>query len=249
VSDLEAARKLADENAIITEWKAQGNGDIPVSRDFANRYLADIVNQLISFSKLYHVKELDELWKEVPHERYLPLSFREEGVLRDKLYERLLSPGWDTIRANVTAQQFPKIIDDVREAWSLKDAAPDMARSKWDALVERGVVRDDMGMYSPDVAKTIEYAVDHDPPLAKHWVLTGHNSLDEDRRAVASGDSSVLTLVTRRFNSQKGSEGYKFLSVPWVEPGFRHLYAQNNAPEALTIDGEPFLDATGKPLG
>jgi hypothetical protein len=61
------------------------------------------------------------------------------------------------------------------------------------------------------------------------------------------GESSVLALVTKRFNSQKGGGGYHFLDVPWVGPNFRHHYAQNNAPDALMIDGDSFVDATGKP--
>ena len=243
VEYLENAQKQVEENAIRTEWHAadQANVGLAISADFLGKHIANVVDGLKLLASLEHIKELEDLWKGVPAERYLPLPIRER--MREKFYEDLLSPRWATLSKQITAAQKPGLISEIAGVWATKN------QSKWTELQDKGLADPTLPMYSPeDAEKNVEYAVDHEPPLAAHWYGAGYDSGDNERRGIGNGTTSTLTLVTKVFNSIKGAGGYEFKQKPWVGPNFTNQDADGGAPGAHKIEGQPFIDANGKPL-
>jgi hypothetical protein len=248
---LVAARQMTRTSDIEHDWYATHAEPMPEL--FLDQRLATIQAALIALGTEFKIGDLTDLGALPPEKRYLPAVFREDGEARHRLYERLLSPTWTTIRDRIVAQKLPILLADIDDARSKSmngtrpnaDALAIWARLKKDLVIPEDA---DMTKYDGAQASRVVYHVDHEPPLAKHWQSHGYEKGDSEREAVASGRGSKLTFMTSENNLKKGSGGYHFWKQPWVALGFSSKYADGGTPNAKRIDNLPFTDANGVAL-
>jgi hypothetical protein len=199
---------------------------------------AEMANQIQSFAATAKIKSLDDFYKAPPSERYIPGYPDQTTVgkfIRNKLYNPL---GWDNIRSQVKSQEKTGLIQKVKAVQKSGD------QGAWQDLISTGLVEPNASIDSYDPDK-VDYHVDHIEPLAKRWNQQGHNSNDS-RRLHELGERTNLRLVTAIYNTSKGSGGINYL--PYVGPNFTSQFAEGGINGSLKVYGQPFLDASGKPL-
>jgi len=250
-ADLGTARKMTRTADIEHDWYAT-HAD-PMPELFLDQRLAMIQAQLIAIGTEFKVAELTDLGALPPEKRYLPAVFREKGVARHRLYERLLSPAWSTIRDRIVDAERPVLLDAIDNARSksMNGTRPNADAIKiWEDLKTRLLIPEDadMAKYDRAHASRVVYHVDHEPPLAKHWQGEGYKTGDAERAAVASGQGGKLTFMTEENNLKRGSDNHHFWKQPWVALSFTSIYAEGGIPNAKRIDKLPFTDANGVEL-
>ena len=199
---------------------------------------AEMANQIQSFAATAKIKSLDNFYKAPPSERYVPgyPSQTEVGkFIRQRLYDSL---GWNNIRSQIESQEKPGLIKKVKTVQKSGN------QDDWQQLVATGLVEPNATINNYDPEK-VEYHVDHIEPLSKRWNQKGHDSTDSTRLQEL-GERTNLRLVTGKYNTSKGSGGIKYL--PYVGLSFTSQFAEGGINGALKIHGQPFLDASGKPL-
>jgi hypothetical protein len=214
------------------------NSEQEAMKQYVKSRLAEIANDLESFAATAHIQSLDDFYKAPPSERYIPgyPSQKEVGeFIREKLYNKL---GWASTRDQVEAQEKPGLIQKVERVQKNQD------QNAWQQLIATGLVEPNATMKNYDPNK-VDYHVDHKEPLAKRWSDNGHNN-DDNQRLHELTERKNLRLVTAKYNTSKGSGGFRYL--PYVGSKFTSKFAEGGINGALKVHGQSFLDASGKEL-
>lgn len=93
------------------------------------------------------------------------------------------------------------------------------ARKKWASLHKRKVVPDKSWVAGKNYLAE-KFEVDHDTPLAWHWVNKDGNNSKWDTRKKIGGDPNNLALILKSENKKKQAEGAHFRDKWWVGPNF-----------------------------
>jgi hypothetical protein len=171
--------------------------------------------------------------------RYLPPGYD----VRNKLY--LNSSGWSANRASVISSGGAAVALSINKVITFRLTDPAQASDAWNTLVKGLQVPDGANQANLSTAQlaATQYDVDHIQPLSIHWQSGGGNNADDASRWAMSADSN-LRYITHRDNIARDKGSY----VGWVGPAFISANAQGGLANAKAIDGQPFLDATGKPI-
>lgn len=177
----------------------------------------------------------------IPAERLFPVSWiNGSESIRPWLYDDM--HGYSKKQKQVMADPVKGKAAIIAKIQAVQNAlVKDM--TKWNQLIADMIVDlgADINTYDPT---KIEYQVDHIQDLGGLWTSEGRNVGDAERKDHVVGDSN-LRVITAKHNNKKSGKPYKMS----VSPSFTSSKAENNAPGARTIKGEPFRDgATKKPL-
>jgi hypothetical protein len=193
-----------------------------------------------------------------PNQRWLPESKRTGEFVRPQLYER--QSGFSTRRREINQYMIDNYMPGLDVMYAV--LTPEQRRAEVQGWINANILPAEALDVLPSRALTprwvlenVEYHIDHKYSLAQHWVETGHNSADRERREIA-GDFDNLAWIHARANLAKGSAGavvgandeqrFHYSDHPWVGPEFQSDLV---ADSGRTIAGEPFLDGpNGKPI-
>ncbi|HEU4883645.1 MAG TPA: hypothetical protein VFT45_15400, partial [Longimicrobium sp.] len=261
--------RLADYNVLLSAY-ARSLGEQHTARapteEFIRDYKATLVAEIVGLATNYGFTGLvvkTFIPSPLPNERHLPEPVKSE--IRARLYER--GSAWTTERATVvrtdTARIDKEIQDTIvkpRDAGNKAAAQAAMVGMKARGLVLEGATIDDFVAKASYVTPNLGlYAVDHDPSLAEHWQKGGGNATsDAVRHSVVEGKSYArLSLVTRRYNSQKGSysldgeasffKKHAFILVPFTSAGGKDINGTPNSVDLVTIDSHSLTYPDGTP--
>jgi hypothetical protein len=170
--------------------------------------------------------------------------------VRTRLY--ILKSGWKSESGAWRTAEKLKLVTTVSTA--LAGGYSAAAKQKLVRLDRRLQMPDDWAerfdkrtLKAVDIERT-PYEVDHFPvPLAEHWVNSGHDQGDDQRRG-HNVDKSNWRLITRRWNRSLQAGGYQFGQKPEVGTSFTSELADGGIPNAKRIDGRPFRDDKGNPI-
>jgi hypothetical protein len=220
-------------------------GKPPGVDQWLTRYIATLIEErLVPIAKL-GVPSLQKLLIQVPDVRFLPFEFRDGNWIRDNLY--VPSAEWKAIKEQDDPAERKRIADQVDEAnrsrdfnaWRQLQIAPDGYSGY---LIPSTA---EMGKYRRSAVFTEQMGRDHVEPLAKHWTEAGYRQGDSERGDVAKGKGGwKLELVTREYNSRKGSLSFKYR--PDVDADFSSLRC-DSPKKSWKIKGLPFLRAPNGP--
>ncbi len=225
---------MKDSNAaeFASSFWLETNRDARQDRDLFERWvdlrLARIAQKLADLGRQWNLKSLEDLAKEPPQVRYLPVAFRGSDPIRRKLY--FLDSRWTALSLAMRRAALP----DIKKKVASKDPA------QWQELRDELQIDDDrdMNTFLPgDVVEGL-YAVDHIHPVGRHWNSLGRDGSDKDRETFAY-DEHNLRVITGRKNSGLPKENYE----DWVKLGFTSALGTD-----VTLGGQPYLDANQQPL-
>jgi hypothetical protein len=232
------------------------------------QYSNELVGQIVALATRFQFRDLVAqtfLPDPLPAKRFIPEPVR--SGIRKRLYER--GSDWTSVRDAEVRKGIASIDTEVntriivpRAAGDIASARTAMADMKKRGKVLEGAVLDDFAARHSYVTPNLgQYAVDHDPSLAEHWVKHGGNKTsDAVRKDVIEGKSKLLTLdlVTRRFNSQKGSrdltgEPQRFKEHAWISPPFASVIGKDvngraDNVDVISIDDHSLTHEDGTPF-
>ncbi|RKH40949.1 phage tail protein [Corallococcus sicarius] len=245
LSVLGKAASDSDEKAIKKAWNAEGTGkkrgDLKLRfQQFIDTRLAPVIADLMTLGG-HGIKALDAIIAGPPKTRKLPPGYD----VRSKLYER--GSGWKSVRAAYHDTAKDKLVNQVNTYVATKKKHLLLQLIAADFLPAQAANRYDNGTLTEKYVRKVDHQVDHIRPLAQHWKAGGYKSGD-DARWKATTDPSNFQLLTASANASKSGGGHHFGEKFEVAPTFTSAYAEGGIPNALRIDGKPFLDDKDKPL-
>ncbi|SNY37927.1 hypothetical protein SAMN05421748_105160 [Paractinoplanes atraurantiacus] len=193
---------------------------------------------------LSRMKGLEQFFKKSGVRR-IPRGFD----VRERLYN--YRSGWKAMSTNWRAKEKKSLVDKVR-AILLKGYTPQAKKEmvpldKARQLPESWGTEFDQGTLKVDHVAKIKHVVDHEEPLATHWLREGRGSGDDARRG-HNVDISGWRLVTEKFNTSRKADGDQFSDNLELKDTFSSDIADGGIPNAKRIDGRPLLDENGKPI-
>jgi hypothetical protein len=198
-------------------------------------------DQIRELSKLASMKQ----FVDAPGIRKLPPGYD----VRTRLY--VLGSGWKTSSTGWRATEKASLVQEVRQI--LAGGYTPAARAKLedlddayklpDGALERFDVKQ---LTENDIANTA-YEVDHETPLAQHWVADGHKQADSQRRAHCV-DQNKWRLITQVWNRRLRADGHQYGQQRQLEASFTSEIADGGIPNAKRIDGRPLLDQDERPI-
>ncbi len=180
---------------------------------------------------------------DVPDRRELPDNYD----VRYNLYTGRGS-GWSNVRTQFRDSEFERIerefilelVDSVQQG-DIDQAENIISELEMEQLINPGISAHQVATWYQDggmqgIHKHMHYEVDHDTPVAFHWVDEGYKSSDQERWQHAI-DITNLQLLTQHFNRGKGSEHggeqYHYGDQDFVTPEFTSKYVSE---DRLSID-------------
>ncbi len=257
--------KLNDYNQLKTAYARSLKEEYtqrPVPPEFVRHYSNELVGQIVDLATRYQFRDLVAqtfLPDPLPEKRFIPEPVKSK--IRNLLYER--QSAWDRVRDTEVRNGIASIDNEVnatiiipRDAGKAartakeKKAHMSAAKTAMADMKKRGKVLEGATLehfaarHSYVTPNLKQYAVDHDPSLAEHWVKhDGNKTSDSVRKDIVEGKSKLVTLdlVTRRFNSQKGSrdltgEAHRFKAHAWITPPFTSAIGKDVNGKADNVD-------------
>lgn len=197
-----------------------------------------------------HIKALSQLkgmeqFVKKPGVRKIPRGYD----VRERLYN--YKSGWKALSTNWRANKKKALVATVG-AILAKGYTPQAKKGlesldKMHQLPETWVTEfNNRKLKADDISKT-KHVVDHEEPLATHWLGKGRGSGDDVRRN-HNVDQSGWRLVTEKYNTSRKADGDQFSDNLTLKHTFTSDLADGGVPNAKRIDGKPLLDKDGKPI-
>jgi hypothetical protein len=238
LGDLMGARAMVKSMGEDFEANAKKGQDPTDYPQWAEVRLTQIVN-ILTHLGADGIKTFRD-FKGVPlARRYLPPGYD----VREKLYLR--GSGWSGAQASIVTSGSAAVQKDVNDVIANRGTNPAVADAAWDRLVKGLRVPDGATKATLSLTQlaSTAYDVDHIQTLSIHWQSSGGNDTGDSGRWALSTPSN-LRYITKRDNLARTKGAY----VGWVGVGFTSVYAQGGLANAKQIDGQPLLDAAGKPI-
>jgi uncharacterized Zn-binding protein involved in type VI secretion len=262
-------KRLTDYDALKTAYARSLGEDFtqrPPPPEFVRQYTHSLVGEIVQLATNFGFTDLIAqtfLPDPLPEKRYLPEPVKSD--IRKRLYER--GSAWASVRdaevrkgiAAIDAEIAARIIS-AREEKKTPDAEAAMREMKKRGKILEGAALTHFTANVSYVTPNLDqYAVDHDPSVAEHWVkYDGNKTSDKERQNTVEGKGvSKLDFVTRRFNSQKGSrdltgEPQRFKKHAWISPPFTSVIGKDvkgvaNNTDVVTVDDYSLTHEDGTP--
>ncbi len=208
-------QELPNDKKIITETIASKI----ISNLKANKEVVEKEGKnLFTFSEIPTERKLPEAWKKAKSG-----SGRSDSAIniRNKYYLNGADPSWDGARKQVIERDLGDLEEAITKLDSNNTSENKEGQELWEDLKTKQIVPDeDYNGKGLSYYKSMKREVDHEPPMAKHWVKGGYNSLWSSRQKYSTNVDKTLTYILKSKNSEKQGDGHNYVKRWYVGPDF-----------------------------
>lgn len=212
--------QLPDNDEVVT---------VPITQDVVKNLKSakEIKNKgrsrsIFVFSEIKAQRTLPEAWKRSSSGSG---RFASADNIRTRYYLNGASPTWPNAKESVKKRDLGLITNAINQMDSGNPEEVAQGQLLWSQLrIGKFVPNEDYknieGGGGLEHYLGLERAVDHEPPIAKHWVDGGWNQKWNVRKSYATKVHGTLTYILKSENQKKLAGGSKFTSMWYVGPNF-----------------------------